>query len=116
MNINKREENGFTVLQVSGRLDAVTAETFATECKPHLAPDKRIVLDLTTLEYISSAGIRAILLLAKHLKELKGGLAVAGTRGMVKEVFDITGLEKVFPLFETISQAVSGSWTVSPTG
>jgi anti-anti-sigma factor len=118
MKISTKEENGVTVLQVSGRLDAVSAEAFGTECRPCLAAERQIVLDLSALEYISSAGIRAILLVAKELKEIHGGLAIAGLKGMVREVFTITNLDQVFPVFETVSEAASTPWGsgLSPQG
>jgi anti-anti-sigma factor len=113
MNISMKEDNGITVLSVSGRLDAVSSEAFITQCSPRVSEERRIVIDLSALDYMSSAGVRSILLLARQLKEVRGMLAIAGARGMVKEVFAITNLDSVFPCFETVGQASTDSWKCS---
>lgn len=111
MDVSIKQQNGLTVLFVDGRLDTASVRDFENEYTAHLEAGTRIVLDLSRLEYISSAGIRAILLLAKELKNLKGSLAVSGLSGMVKEVFSMTGCDTLFPVFETASEAERGNWS-----
>lgn len=115
MDISAKEDNGLTILSVSGRLDASNAKDFDTGCEPYLHESNRIVLDLTGLDYLSSAGLRSILLLAKQLKGLNGGLALAGLKGIVKEVFTLTRCDTIMPVFEKVEDAARGEWLTGST-
>ncbi|MDO9630480.1 MAG: STAS domain-containing protein, partial [Humidesulfovibrio sp.] len=76
MNCTGSKQGAFYVLEVTGRMDALTSQGFETECQSRLeAGDTRIVADLGGLEYISSAGLRSILSAAKKLKAAGGDLA-----------------------------------------
>jgi anti-anti-sigma factor len=65
------------------------------------------VVDLGELEYISSAGIRSILLVAKKLKTLEGELGFACISGMVEKVFNIAGIYALFPMYATLEDALA---------
>ncbi|MFW5837608.1 MAG: STAS domain-containing protein [Desulfovibrionaceae bacterium] len=93
---------------MSGRMDAVTAPDFEKGFTEYMdAGGKKFVLDLSRLEYISSAGLRGILSSAKKLKAGGGKIAFAGLGGMVKEVFDISGFGSMFDIYATVEEAVS---------
>jgi anti-anti-sigma factor len=108
MEITEAKEGAFLVLVVAGRLDANTAGEFEEECKRRIAAgEKRLVVDLAGLEYISSAGLRSILAVAKLLKPLGGDLAFCGISGIVAEVFAMSGFAKLLPVFATRAEAVA---------
>lgn len=86
----KIENNNDNTLTLVGRLDTVTAPELEKTLSDLLPGIDHLVLDLTDLEYISSAGLRVILKTYKALAE-KGGLKLTGVRESVQEVFDITG-------------------------
>ena len=66
MEIRTADESGVTVMSVSGRLDSVTSGALDTEVKNRIAAGQtRLVLDLTALDYISSAGLRVFLIAAR---------------------------------------------------
>ena len=71
------------------------------------AGDKRLVVDLAGLEYISSAGLRSILASAKKLKAQGGDLAFCALSGIVAEVFAVSGFAKLLPVFATRAEAVA---------
>ena len=97
------------IVLVSGRLDAITAPEFDAECKTWIADgNTNVIADLTALEYISSAGLRSVLTAAKQLKGAQGGLAFCGLSGMVEEVFSVSGFSAMFPLFNSIDEALAG--------
>ena len=62
--------------------------------------------DLTALEYVSSAGLRCVLAIAKKLKASEGTLALCGLSGLVKEVFSVSGFDSFFPVYETVDEAI----------
>lgn len=108
MEFQKSKEGAALVLTVTGRLDTLTAPQFETECSACAdAGDTRIVVDLSGLEYISSAGLRSILSSAKKLKALGGSLSFCGLSGIVAEVFTMSGFIKLLPVFATRQEALA---------
>lgn len=103
-------QGAFYVLEVAGRMDALTSQGFETECLARMeAGDTRIVADLGGLEYISSAGLRSILAAAKKLKAAGGDLAFCGLSGIVAEVFTVSGFAKLLPVYDTREEALARS-------
>jgi anti-sigma B factor antagonist len=96
-----------TVLSITGRMDAVTAPEIE---KGLLAlvdnGEKRLILDLRDLEYISSAGLRSLLVLAKRLKREDGHMVFANLQGHVMEVFRISGFSALFTLCDSVDDAL----------
>jgi anti-anti-sigma factor len=106
MEIVSKKEGEQTVAVVKGRLDAVSAPVFEKELLGLIEKGERwIVLDFTGLSYISSAGLRSILSVAKNLRAEKGELGVAALQEDVKKVFDISGFSSIMPVFETVAAA-----------
>ena len=89
LKIEKRNEATPT-LALTGRLDTVTAPELEKAIAEQLPQIDSLVLDMGSLEYISSAGLRVILKAYKALTPKKG-LKLTGVQEAVKEVFDITG-------------------------
>lgn len=84
-------------VELKGRMDAVTAPKFETEVFELLGKgEKSVILDLGALDYISSAGLRSILTVAKRVEAHGSSLAFTNLRGMVQEVFTISGLNSIF--------------------
>jgi anti-sigma B factor antagonist len=107
MEIRKREQGGFLIVSVSGRLDAITSPELDQALSSILTGgEKGVVLDFETLDYISSAGLRVILAAAKRIKKNGGESRLACLKGVVKEVFEVSGFESIIPCFETAEAAV----------
>ena len=108
MKIEKKQEQNVTVVSVKGRMDAVSSPEFEKEMAVLIAEgNNALILDLVALDYISSAGLRSILTITKKLKEKDGKLLVARLKGMVKEVFEISGFHSIIPIFESVESARS---------
>jgi anti-anti-sigma factor len=103
------------VLGVAGRLDQSTCESFRGLLAPHLsnalAAQQAIVLDLSRLEYVSSAGLRCFMLAAKEAKARSGRILVAALQPMVAEIFQISRFDMVLPVYIEIADALAA---VSP--
>lgn len=108
MEISQIKEGQSLVLAPSGRMDAVTAPQFEAKCLECLAAgEKRLVIDLAGLEYISSAGLRSILSAAKKLKAAGGGMVFCALSGIVAEVFAVSGFDKLLPVKATRQEALA---------
>jgi anti-anti-sigma factor len=87
--------SGVTVIALRGRLDANTAEAVRAQLLDVAAASDRLVLDVTGLDYVSSGGLRVLLLLARTLQQSGGGFALCGARPVVTDVLCMTGLQTI---------------------
>ncbi len=94
MTITKTQNGADLIVAVEGRLDTTTAPEFENEIKPLLDSVENVTLDFSKLEYISSAGLRALLQVRKGLYG-KGGVKIINANDLVKEVFEVTGFINV---------------------
>jgi murein peptide amidase A len=96
------------VLELKGRLD-MTASNMAQERLLALIEkgDIRLALDLSQLEYISSAGLRVLLTTLKKLKSCNGKLVLFGSKAYIKGIFDIGGFSALFPMYPSAEEALS---------
>lgn len=107
MELSSREEQGCTVLAISGRLDTVATPVFDAWWRSFIGKGGRtLVLDFCSLTYVSSSGLGSVVALAKELKSEGGYLAIANLGGLVKEVFEISMLDKVIPIWDDVPAAL----------
>jgi len=107
MEISVRKEKNVSVVSVTGRMDAVTAPEFEKNLSELMSKgEKKFLVNLAGLEYISSAGLRSILVIAKQSKAGQGEVIFSGLRGPVEEVFKISGFHSIFKVFESEETAL----------
>ncbi len=108
MDINTENENGILVAQAEGRIDGSNAHDFEDAMQSAIGDDHRaVIIDCGGLTYISSAGLRAVLLIAKTLKKRDIDFALCSLSGPIEEVFKISGFDKIVRLHGSRSDAVS---------
>jgi anti-sigma B factor antagonist len=108
MNIETTHDGGILVATLNGRMDAVTAPEFDAWFSTHLqAGENRLILDMSGLDYISSAGLRSLLAAAKKIKASGGAVVLCGLSGTVAEVFTMSGFMAIFTVVATRSEAVN---------
>lgn len=94
-----------------GRIDHASAEDFKQKLAPVLESciegGDRVVLDFSDVEYISSVGLRVLMLAAKQVKAQNGTVVIAAMQPVVKEIFDISRFNFVFAAFPAVRQAVA---------
>ena len=103
-----REDNvsGVTVVEVKGRIDNTTAPVLADRLMASLRDSPgRVVLDLSRLEYIGSAGFRVLLVAAKHADQTGGRLVLCGISGRISQVFNVGGFLDLFTVAENRAAA-----------
>ena len=112
MNLNPKLQGSVLILAPQGRIDHASAEDFSTALEPHLAECKAggvsLVLDFGGIEYISSVGLRALMLAARQVKAQNGRIAIAALTPEVKEVFEISRFNMVYKVFDNVDAAVAG--------
>jgi len=104
----KSELNGdVTIVTVTGRVDSVTAATLDADLTKILHDNKKIVLDVKDVNYISSAGIRAIVKLLQSAKKAGGGVKLANVPANVVEVLETVGMLQMLEAFPAVDEAVA---------
>lgn len=94
----KKELNGEELkVTVSGRLDTTTAPTLEEELKGSLDGVKDLVIDFKDLEYISSAGLRVLLVLQRIMSK-QGTMRVIDVNETVMEIFEVTGFSDILTI------------------
>jgi len=107
MHIEATQVEKAVLLKVSGRMDAENADEFENACAVWISKGaKHIIADLVDLQYVSSMGLRSFLSAAQKLKSASGSLILVGLHGLPLQVFEMTKLNSLFPIFETARQAL----------
>ena len=104
------------VVAVKGRIDYMNAEEFKAALLPYLekcaAGGDQVVLDLSRLEYVSSAGLRVLMIAAKDVRARKGKLVAVALQPVVHVICEISRFTLVFDVFESVQDALRA---LSPT-
>lgn len=108
MDIKETKKDKATVLVVEGRIDSGTSAELEKKLIVLIENGgvKDIALDFSAMDYISSAGLRVLLMAAKKTSKLGGKVVLAGLSANVKEVFDISGFSNIFSIFSSQEEAV----------
>ena len=85
------------MIALEGRLDTTTAPELEAELKENMDKIQALVLDFSELEYISSAGLRVLLMAQKTMAE-KDGLKVTGVSPLILDVFEVTGFTDILDI------------------
>jgi anti-sigma B factor antagonist len=110
MKLESRTYADTVVVAPTGRLDHDNCEAFRAGLDPYLelaaANDEHMVLDLSGLEYVSSAGLRCFMLAAKQARSKGGRIVLAALRPVVAEIFQISRFDMVFEVFPSVREAL----------
>ena len=109
MEIKIKTEGDITVLSIEGSLDTNTSKKADDQLTTLIGEGKiKILVDLSSLDYISSSGLRILLAASKKLKPLKGEMRICGLNETVSEVFEISGFTMIFNVLKTVEEAKEG--------
>ena len=90
--VTEDTRNGWRIVTVSGRADQETADSLEAALRSAVEGNARVAADFSALNYISSAGLRAVVQAARAAQSRGSEFAVCGCGGMVRKVFDVSGL------------------------
>jgi stage II sporulation protein AA (anti-sigma F factor antagonist) len=108
MKITTEKKPEVMVVHTEGQLDAMTAGEFEKEVSALILHSKKnILLDFEKLDYISSAGLRSLLILAKELKSTENILALCSLNETINQVFCIGGFDSIITIYPTIEEGLA---------
>lgn len=109
MKITHKTLGRVTVVAPAGRIDQLSADIFQSELAPFLSACTQngspLVLDFSGVEYISSVGLRVLMLAARQAKAQQGQLAIAALQPVVAEVFKISRFHLIINVFDDVTTA-----------
>jgi anti-sigma B factor antagonist len=109
MDIKIRESAEIRIIHFNGRLDSGTSPEAETLINKLLdAGHNRIIINLSETEWVSSSGLRVLLVTAKKMSAMKGKVIICQLNEVVKEILDISGFSTILDITASEGEALSG--------
>jgi anti-sigma B factor antagonist len=110
LGLDVSEQNGYSVLAVSGEVDVATVPRLREQLHGLVAQgSNKIVVDLDSVDFLDSTGLGVLVGALKRVRSNDGELSLVCTQPRIRKVFEVTGLTKVFNLYDSVDEAVAGS-------
>lgn len=107
--IRRNDRDSVAVIELQGRLDVTSSPELEAAANEILTNGQRaLVIDCSALKYISSSGLRVLLIAARQFSAAGGRLVLCGVAGHIRKVFDISGFSSIFTIRESRDEAVAG--------
>jgi anti-anti-sigma factor len=108
MEVRFEEREDALVVAVAGSIDALNAEDLEQAIEAKIAVGSvRIIADLSGVTFVSSTGLRALLVAVKRSRTEGGDFRIAAASGSVQQVLELSGFTSILKTFETVEQAVA---------
>ena len=108
MDMTTERKDGVLAASIGGRIDGTNSADFEQAIRTAVQDDDRaVIVDLEQLSYISSAGLRAVLLTAKYLSNQGAKFALCSLTGPIKEVFEVSGFDKIIAIHGSRADALA---------
>ncbi len=102
MKIEQEARSGWSIVKVTGRADAVAAPQLEEALQAAAQPSSKVAVDLSTLDYISSAGLRSLLQGARAAQVNNAEFVICGAKANVKNVLEISGMQHIMRVEDTL--------------
>lgn len=108
MEFGEDRDGGFLIISPSGRLDSSNAAAFGDALTDRIEKgDAKLVIDFANLHYISSAGLRSLLVAGKKAQAAQGNVVLCALNEPVREVLEVSGFLSIFSVYPSRRDAVS---------
>lgn len=107
MEVTESRQDGCVLFRIRGKIDTNTAPDLEEQVIPLIAQgQRRLIFDLSEVEYVSSAGLRIFLLASRKLARTDPRVALAAVPDHIKQVFDVAGFSSLFSFYTTTEEAL----------
>lgn len=107
MEISIASQSKFTVVTIVGSIDSLTGGTFTDELKKQIEQGNTLlVADFSQVDYVSSAGLQALLGAVKESRQLGGDLVLASVQGSPSRVLEMSGFMDILKVFPDVDTAI----------
>jgi anti-anti-sigma factor len=103
LDVRIEEKNGVKIVSLGGELNVKTSSDF----EKHFGELEggKLIINVEKLDYISSAGLRSLVILIKKLYATKGEMVLVNMQGVVREIIEVSGFENLFKIFDSLEKA-----------
>lgn len=109
LTVDVQKKDGFAVVKVAGEVDVFTAPKIREQLIDLVEKgDHNIIVSLEAVDFLDSTGLGVLVAGLKRVKMHEGTLSVICTKEKILKIFRITGLTKVFPIYDTVDAAIEG--------
>lgn len=109
LGLDVSERDDYSVLAVTGEVDVATVPRLREQLHGLVAQgSKKIVVDLDGVDFLDSTGLGVLVGALKRVRSNEGDLYLVCNQPRIRKVFEVTGLTKVFTLFDSVDEAVAG--------
>ena len=107
MQVNTKQFDGVIIIHLDGEaLDAGNAKEFKSQIAPWIVVDANLVFDLSSLKFVDSSGLGALLSCLRQLNAIGGDLKLCGMVKPVRALFELVRMHRVFEIFNTQDEAL----------
>lgn len=108
LTVTRRQQDGRTILHLVGEIDVATAPKLRDELSRAISDDAHdLIIDLSDVPFLDSTGLGVLVGRLKAVRLLDGDLVLAGAQERTMRNFKITGLDKVFRLYDSVDAALA---------
>ncbi len=105
MEITVKKDSDITIVYPVGRIDTSTAKNFEEGIMKVIQDSQQVIISFSNISYISSAGLRVILVAGKKISSMKGQLVLTEMSEKIHDVFKMSGFDKILKIYPTFSEA-----------
>jgi len=105
MKIVQKNEDGIIVISIDGKLDSNSAHDAQETILPLITQDVKMILDMEKCTYLSSAGLRILMMIGKQLARVGGNGVLSGLNDANRDVMEMTGFDHIFQNYDSIDDA-----------
>ena len=98
MNVLTKVENNTLFIDLEGRLDTITSQQLGDQLPNETRRNLDLDINFEKLEYISSAGLRILVLFKKEAQATNNKMVIRNINPIVKEIFSVTGFDKILKI------------------
>jgi anti-sigma B factor antagonist len=107
MQISTKSKDDVYIIEISGRMDSISSKEIEANLNDMIEHNRdKIIIDLGAVEYISSVGLRVLLAALKKEKERDGSIKLASLQPFVRDIFKMTGFDRIFSISSDQEEAI----------
>ena len=106
MNVNIKADGNIVIISIEGSIDSKTAGDLQSQIMEKVSETNNVLLDLTKVDYVSSAGLRVLLMIYRQIKSKNGKVILVGVSEEIRDVMSMTGFINFFEITDNIDNAL----------
>ncbi|MFA5533926.1 MAG: STAS domain-containing protein [Mariniphaga sp.] len=107
MEVNINTKGNIVIISIQGSIDSNTAGNLQSQIIDKVAVTQNVLLDLTCVDFVSSAGLRVLLMIYRQIKSKNGKVILVGVSEEISDVMSMTGFINFFEFSDTVDQALN---------